>query len=206
MFSTLIITSLTWSWSQVSVVRNESSFSTVHNFSSFNSGFKHLIHRQVSQVSELGRQILTGMLRVNVDKEHCISDPAKNFLWRVWIVDNPYLTGAAWSPSNCNVLTDGETRETSSRVIKFQTAFCRAVSLSLNDKRIDKFIPTSCWKRRLNPEWSLSLSTCLLFFLAWGDKLPLATNLFFERAGVDVFSDFFLRNFFSSSNLPIVLL
>ena len=184
-------------------MRNELSFSTFDNFSSFNSGFKHLIHKQVSQVSKLGRRILTGMLQVNVDKEHCISDSAKKCLWRVWMVDNLYLPGTVWSPSNCNILTDGETWETLSRVIKFQTAFCMAVSLSPIGKGFDKFIPTSSWKRCLNPEWSMSLSTCLLFFFAWGNKVPqiawLTTNLFFEHARVDVFSEFFLRNFFSSS-------
>ena len=149
------------------------------------------------------------MLRVIVDKEHGILDSAKKILWRVWMTDNLYLTGTAWSLSNCNVLKDGETRKTLSQAIKFRTAFGMAVSLSLNDKGFNKFIPTSSWKKHLNSEWSMSLSTCLLYFYAWGDKVPqiawLTTNLFFEHAGVDVFSEFVSRNFFSSPNLTIVL-
>ena len=53
------------------------------------------------------------------------------------------------------------------------------------------------------PEHLFALLFCMR------DKVPqiawLTTNLLFERAGVDVFSEFFFRNFFSPSNLAIVL-
>ena len=171
-------------------MHNDASLLTLANLSSFNSGFKHFTHKQVSQVKELGLLMFCGVFRVKVEKQHDKEDSAQNFRYKVFRVDMRYLTGMFSLFFVITVFNPGLTRDTSSLSINSLITFTKGVSVSVKDLEFDKLTCSSFLNNVFSPPPEFeSLKKRLLFVFVCGDKLFhgafLTSSFYFFLSGVE---------------------